>query len=87
MKKLGNEMAYVIGLAFIGLQALSYYGYITIDYKKIKEEATKTVDLDKDGKLTTKDLKYIWAEVKKILTYNLPGAGGFSAGLAMGLYF
>ena len=40
---------------------------------------------DGDGELTVKDAKVYWSKVKKILTYNLPSAGGFSLGFMYGL--
>eukprot|EP00600_Ochromonadales_sp_CCMP1393_P004545 CAMPEP_0174967920 /NCGR_PEP_ID=MMETSP0004_2-20121128/7846_1 /TAXON_ID=420556 /ORGANISM="Ochromonas sp., Strain CCMP1393" /LENGTH=160 /DNA_ID=CAMNT_0016217095 /DNA_START=161 /DNA_END=643 /DNA_ORIENTATION=+ len=87
LKRLGNNVAAVLGVGFVCLQGLSYYGYIQIDYGKVQEDAKKLADADGDGKLTSNDLKMIWAQVKHFLTYNLPSAGGFSAGFAMGLYY
>lgn len=89
-KRLGNQVAYVVGLSFVGIQALAYMGYIKVDYKKLNEnveQIKKVADLDGDGKLTSKDFAYAYRELKKILTYNMPSAGGFSAGLFLGLYF
>lgn len=74
-------------MGFVALQVLSYYGYISIDYNKVKESVKQKLDADGDGKLTTKDLVVYWNQFKDVLTYNVPGMGGFSAGFMLGLYF
>jgi len=86
MKRIGHEAAYVLGLGFLGLQALSYMGYIQIDYKKFTNDVKAKLDTDGDGKLTTKDLMHYWNKFVDIATYNVPGAGGYSAGFLIGLY-
>lgn len=87
LKRLGNEAAAALGLGFVCLQGLSYAGYIKIDYGKAKADATKLVDADGDGVLTTNDFVVLWEKFKKAMSFNLPGAGGFSAGVALGVYF
>ena len=87
VKRVGQEVGYVIGLAFIGLQSLNYLGYINIDYKKVTKDAEKIMDADGDGKLSVNDALVIWKEARKMLEFHLPSAGGFSAGLALGLYW
>jgi uncharacterized membrane protein (Fun14 family) len=86
MKRLGEKVAYVVGLSFIGLQALSYAGYIKIDFMKLNNDAQKIIDADADGKITANDFIAMWRKIKDVMTTQLPGAGGFSAGFAMGLY-
>jgi uncharacterized membrane protein (Fun14 family) len=86
-KRLGNQAAYSIGLGFVGLQALVYLGYIKVDYKKVKDDAQRVADLNGDGKFDAKDVSAAWAKIKDVLVVNLPSAGGFSAGVALGLYF
>lgn len=87
MKRIGNGAAAAIGMSFVGLQILSYLGYITIDYKKVTQDASTLLDADGDGQLTHNDAVVLWNKVKDVLSYNLPSASGFSAGLALGLYF
>jgi FUN14 domain-containing protein 1 len=36
MKRIGNGAAAIIGVGFICLQGLSYMGYITVDYNKVR---------------------------------------------------
>lgn len=78
--------ATAIGVVFVGLQTLQYLGYINIDYNKVQSEAEKALDVNKDGKLDEKDLYVIWDKVKGFLTSNLPGAGSFTTGFALGFY-
>mmetsp|Transcript_39982 Transcript_39982/g.110046 ORF Transcript_39982/g.110046 Transcript_39982/m.110046 type:complete len:194 (+) Transcript_39982:51-632(+) len=87
LKRLGNQAAGAIGLGFIILQGLAYLGYIDIDYGKVKEDAKKMIDQDGDGKITAKDAKLFWRKVKELLTFHLPGMGGFSAGFVLGIRY
>lgn len=87
VKRIGSQAAYAGGLIFLLLQGLAYKGYISIDFKKIQSDATKSIDANGDGKFDTSDLLLYWAEFKKIMQYNLPGGGGFAAGFALGLRY
>jgi uncharacterized membrane protein (Fun14 family) len=86
-KRVGNGAAAAIGAAFVCLQGLHYLGYIKIDYDRLHRDTTNLFDADGDGKITSADLIPLWNRVKEALTYNLPGAGGFSAGLVLGVWF
>jgi uncharacterized membrane protein (Fun14 family) len=85
LKKIGKAVAFMIGVGFIFLQTLAYKGYITIDWDQIKLSLHKTVDATGDGKVDAEDLKAYWQKVKKILTQNVPNAGGFSIGFLYGV--
>ena len=63
----------------------SYSGYVSVDWKQVQDDAIAKVDVDGDGELTVADAKHYWKKVKKILTYNVPSAGGFSLGFLYGL--
>ena len=67
-------------------QALQHFGYIRIDYGKIQKDITKATDIDGDGKITSRDLIYVWKEFRKVVTKNLPSSGGFSLGFLFGMY-
>ena len=69
----------------MGLQALGYYGYIDVNWAKVKQDSINVMDADHDGKLTVKDLKIWWGKLRHVCEYNLPGGGGFGAGFMMGL--
>lgn len=87
MKRVGSKAAVIVGAGFVVLQGLAYLGYISIDFAKVKQDATKLMDQDGDGELTAKDVKAIWHNIKDILMFNLPGMGGFSAGVVLGLRY
>jgi len=75
----------VEGVSFMGLQYLSYLGYIQIDYLKLSKDAQTVLDADKDGELTEKDFMLLWRRFLDIMSYNVPGGGGFIAGLLVGI--
>ena len=83
-KKVTMQVAYMVGVAFIGLQALSYYGYINISWRKVQGDLYSVVDQNSDGKLDAKDLVAFWKNFKRVMTTNLPSSGGFAAGFLFG---
>jgi uncharacterized membrane protein (Fun14 family) len=85
-KRVGTAVASMIGVGFAALQLLAYFGYIQIDNRKIRDDVAKIGDINGDGKLDAADAIAAWNKLKSILGYQLPGAGGFSAGVAIGLY-
>lgn len=85
MKQVGKVMAFLVGIGFIGLQSMAHYGYIQIDWMKVKESAKKTIDSNGNGSLDSEDLKAYWKSFKAILTNKVPAAGGFSLGFLYGL--
>jgi uncharacterized membrane protein (Fun14 family) len=85
VKRRTKEAAYGLGVGFIVLQALSYYGYISIHWGKVKEDIERAADQDGDGKFDAQDLKILVQRGLKILTHGVPDAAGFTAGLYAGL--
>lgn len=85
LKQVGKVAAVVLGAGFIAVQTCVSYGYIRIDWGKVKDDAIKTVDTDGDGKLGADDLKIYWTKLKSLLTENLPNSGGFSVGFFWGI--
>jgi len=77
LKKVGKLIALILGLFFIGLQILAYYGYIQIDWIRIQDTV--------NPHLGEEQLRSLWQRLLDILTYNAPFAGGFVAGLILGL--
>jgi len=65
----------------------SYSGYVSVDWKKLQDDAVSKVDVDGDGELTVSDAKVYWEKAKKILTLNIPSAGGFTMGFMYGLTY
>ncbi len=77
LKKVGKVAAIVLGLFFIGLQLLAYYGFVEIDWTRIQASV--------DPLLGQEQLQSLWQRLVAVLTYNSPFAGGFVAGLVLGL--
>lgn len=73
------------GGAFITLQGLQYYGYISVDWRKVERELTAFLYSDSDGKLTAKDVQSYWQKTTDVLAFGVPGGAGFSLGLACGV--
>mmetsp|Transcript_3670 Transcript_3670/g.6956 ORF Transcript_3670/g.6956 Transcript_3670/m.6956 type:complete len:127 (+) Transcript_3670:1606-1986(+) len=86
-KKIGKALAVLGGLVFIAIQSASYSGYVSVDWKKLQDDAVSKVDVDGDGELTVSDAKVYWEKAKKILTLNIPSAGGFTMGFMYGLTY
>lgn len=87
LKKVSKQAAVAVGMVFIGLQGLSYAGYININYKKVSDDAQRAMDVTGDGKFDSKDIKAIWERLYDILAYQLPNAGAFSAGFSIGFRY
>jgi uncharacterized membrane protein (Fun14 family) len=85
MKKVGKVASVVFGLGFMGLQTLSYQGYIEVDHNVIKKSVESWLDLNVDGKVDDKDGALAYNKLMEVLTYNLPAGSGFSAGFVGGI--
>ncbi len=77
LKKVGKLAALLLGLFFIGLQVMAYYGLVQIDWTRIQASV--------DPLLGKEQLQGLWQNLVHVLTYNAPFAGGFVAGLLLGL--
>ena len=77
LKKIGKIAALVLGLFFIGVQLLAYYGLVEINWLQIQEGV--------DPLLRPESLQALWRSLAELLTLNLPFAGAFIPGLLFGL--
>ncbi|WP_293172524.1 FUN14 domain-containing protein [Oceanithermus sp.] len=77
LKKVGKVTALVLGLFFIGLQLMAYYGLVEINWTRIQASV--------EPLLGEEQLRTLWQRLLDVLTYNAPFAGGFTAGLVLGL--
>mmetsp|Transcript_18666 Transcript_18666/g.24492 ORF Transcript_18666/g.24492 Transcript_18666/m.24492 type:complete len:91 (+) Transcript_18666:318-590(+) len=84
-KKVGRAAAVVIGVGFMGLQTLSYSGYIQVDHATIKKDVENFMDLNKDGKVDEEDGKEAMNKLMEVFEYNLPSGSGFGVGFLGGL--
>ena len=74
LKKLGKVAAFIIGLAFIGLQLLAYKGIININYDALQQWGSELI-----GQVG------VLEGVLTLIIANLPFAASFLVGLAIGL--
>ena len=77
LKKVGKVTALVLGLFFIGLQLMAYYGLVEINWTRIQASV--------EPLLGEEQLRTLWQRLLDVLTYNAPFAGGFTTGLVLGL--
>jgi uncharacterized membrane protein (Fun14 family) len=74
-----------IGLGFVSLQTLSFYGYVKIDHGQMQSDFNDFLDFNKDGKVDTADGEVAYNKLMKVLQFNLPAGGGFAAGFVGGV--
>ena len=85
VKKVGKAAIVTVGVVFVGLQVLRYFGYIDgINWAKIGNDVTKAIDTDGDGKITKSDLKTYWKRFIDVCSYNIPGRAAFAAMAVLG---
>lgn len=86
-KRLTSDALYGAGLAFAGLQCLSYVGFITIHWNAAQKFLEEKADLNKDGKLDVQDVKIFFQKVMTFLSRGLPDAAGFTSGFFVGIKY
>jgi len=77
LKKVGKLVAIAVGLLFVIVQVLAYYGYISINWG--------TVQSSVDPMFTPSALGAAWKTVLSVLTYNLAFAAAFVPSFVLGL--
>lgn len=77
LRFVGRIVAFIVGLVFIALQLLAYFGYVQIDWYRIQH--------DLEPALSGPALQQAWHRFMEILTCNAPFGGGFAVGLAAGI--
>jgi len=87
MYKVGKALAVTIGVGFIGIQTIVSFGWIEVDWVKLKIDFIQKVDTTGDGLLSADDAKVYWQKLKKLLTNKIPSAGGFSMGFLYGVRY
>ena len=85
LKKAGQLAATVLGVGFVSLQTLSYFGYIEIKHDRFKQNVENSLDLNKDGKVDKSDFQQYFDKLMGVLTYNMPGGAGFVGGFLGGV--
>lgn len=77
LKKIGKIFAIALGLLFIAIQLLAYYGFVHIDWSQLQD----TVNPLLEGE----SLNRFWQQLVAVLTYNVTFAAAFIPGLIFGL--
>lgn len=77
LKKLGKLVAVAVGLLFVVLQLLAYFGYVTIEWGRIQNEV--------EPMLGAQSLQDAWRGLLGMLTFNLPFAASFVPTFIIGL--
>lgn len=77
LKKIGKVAAVALGIFFILIQLLAYYGFVEVNWLQIQESV--------DPFLKPDSLEGLWRNVLDLLTLNLPFAAAFIPGLLLGL--
>jgi len=75
----------VLGLGFMSLQTLQYYGYVQVDHTKFQQDFNKALDWNEDGKVDSEDAQLAYNKIQEVLQYSVPAGGGFGAGFIAGL--
>lgn len=76
-KKLGKLVAFALGLLFIALQVLAFYGLVTINWGEIQSRV--------DPLLEAESLRQLWQGLLAVLTFNITFAAAFVPGFVIGL--
>ncbi|KAF9169373.1 hypothetical protein BGX20_010405, partial [Mortierella sp. AD010] len=87
MKKLGKMMMLVVGLGFVCLQFLASNDYVKINWAKIERTFKSKLDVDKDGKVTSKDAGRGFRWLIGILTTNFQFKSTFIGGFILGVRY
>lgn len=77
LKKLGKLVALAVGLLFVAVQLLAYFGYVTVEWGRIQG--------DVEPMLGSESLQRSWRGLLAMLTYNLPFAASFVPTFVVGL--
>ncbi len=77
LKKVGKVVAIIVGLLFVALQLLAYYGIIEINWGIVQGHV--------DPLLEPEVLGGMWQRLVELLTFNITFAAAFVPGLLLGL--
>lgn len=77
LKKVGKLVAVGVGLLFVALQLLAYYGVIEVNWGVVQGHV--------DPLLEPENLNSAWRGLVDLLTFNITFAAAFIPGLVIGL--
>lgn len=87
VKKVGKIFAAFVGTGFVFLQYLSQQGYVTVHWDRLEGGYTNALDVDKDGKVSKRDLTSRWQKFVNFLTNNLQFKSTFLIGFYAGIRY
>ena len=85
IKQASKAVAVFVGGTIVFLQILQYFGYIEIKWQKIQRDAMRSLSSDGQESFGAKDVTYWSRRIMTVLTHQGPTAGGFAAGIYLGL--
>lgn len=77
LKKVGKVVAIGIGILFVLIQVLAYYGFVSVNWVQVQERF--------DPLLEPASLNQAWKSLVSLLTYNVTFAAAFVPALVIGL--
>ena len=77
LKKVGKFVAIAIGLLFVVIQTLAYFGFLTVNWGEVQGRV--------DPLLEPESINDLWRGLVALLTYNITFAAAFVPALILGL--
>jgi uncharacterized membrane protein (Fun14 family) len=77
LKKVGKLLAIAVGLLFVAIQVLAYYGFVTVNWGAVQNRV--------DPLLEPTSLNQAWKGLIALLTYNITFAAAFIPALLIGV--
>jgi uncharacterized membrane protein (Fun14 family) len=77
VKKVGKFAAFIVGIAFVAIQVLSYYNVINVDWGPVKDWW--------DRGTSPEQLTGMWTKIRHCLFATGPALGGAIPGFLLGL--
>ncbi len=77
LKKVGKIVAIALGLLFVVLQVLAYYGFVSINWVEVQSRVNPLLEGE--------SLNSFWQGLLNVLTYNVTFAAAFVPGFIVGL--
>ncbi len=77
LKKVGKVLALLVGMLFISIQVLAYYGFVSVDWPQVQSVI--------DPLLDPSALESGWRQLLAVLVGNAPFAGTFVPALVWGV--
>lgn len=77
LKKVGKLVALAIGVLFIVIQLLAWWGFLSVNWGVVQDTVDPLLESDSLGQA--------WRGLVTVLTYNIPFAAAFVPALVLGI--